>query len=143
MSGFLAEELPRPCRIHFEENPKEKNTMSDTGLKRVQIVIDPNDLYHEETYTDLKVGRIRKLTPVRIDGGPDKSRKPIFVGETQLGVKGQIIPIQCDIDARGLAEAVEKYPEAIEAAFEQIVKEAEKAKKTQKENESRIIVPKL
>ncbi|MBN2427268.1 MAG: cytoplasmic protein [Deltaproteobacteria bacterium] len=116
--------------------------MSDTGLKRIQVVIDPNTLYLEEIYTDLKVGRIRKLTPVRIDGELDKSRKSIFVGETQLGVKGQIIPIQCEIDAKGLADAVEKYPAAIEATFEQIVKEAEAAKKAQKENESRIIVPK-
>ena len=115
--------------------------MSDQGKNKFQVVIDPNTLYLEETYTDLKVGRIRKLTPVRIDGEVDRNRPPLFVGETQIGVKGQILPIQCEIEARGLGEAVEKYPEAIEQAFEQIVKEAEAAKKVQKENESRIIVP--
>ena len=115
--------------------------MSDHGKQKIKIAIDPNALYLEETYTDLKVGRIRKLAPVRIDGTPDKNRQPLFVGETQIGVKGQIIPIQCDIDARGLAEAVEKYPEAIQEAFDRIIKEAEEAKKAQKENESRIIVP--
>lgn len=115
--------------------------MSDQGINKFQVVIDPNTLYQEVTFTDLKVGRIRKLTPVRIDGEVDKNRRPLFIGETQIGVKGQIIPIQCDIDARGLAEAVEKYPKAIEKAFEQIVKEAEAAKKAQKDNESRIIVP--
>ena len=126
---------------HFQENPKEKFRMSDQGINKFQVVIDPNTLYQEETFTDLKVGRIRKLTPVRIDGEVDKNRRPIFVGEAQIGVKGQILPIQCDIDAKGLAEAVEKYPKAIEKAFEQIVKEAEAAKKAQKDNESRIIVP--
>jgi len=115
--------------------------MSDQRKQKIPIAMDPNTLYHEETFTDLQVGRIRKLTPVHIDGTPDKSRKPLFVGETQIGAKGQVIPIQCDIDARGLAEAVEKYPEAIEMAIEKLAKEAEAAKKIMKENESRIIVP--
>ena len=116
--------------------------MSDQGLKKINAVIDLNTLYREETYTDLKVGRIRMLTPVRVDSTVDKNRPAVFVGETQLGVNGQVIPIQCEIDARGLAEAVEKYPAAIEHAFDQIVKEAEAAKKIQKENDSRIIIPK-
>ncbi len=116
--------------------------MSEQGTQKLQIAIDPNALFLEETYTDLKVGRIRKLTPVRIDGAPDKSRKSIFVGEAQIAVKGQVLPIQCDIDAAGLAEAVEKFPEAINQSFEQIVKEADAAQKIHKENESRIIVPK-
>lgn len=115
--------------------------MSDERKPKINISINPNTLYHEETYTDLQVGRIRKLSPIHIDGTPDKNRKPLFVGETQIGAKGQVIPIQCDIDARELAEAVEKYPEAIERAIEKLAKEAEAAKKVLKENESRIIVP--
>ena len=116
--------------------------MSEQEKQKLHIAIDPNLLYLEETYTDLRVGRIRKLTPVRVDGTPDKNRKPLFIGEAQLGVKDHILPIQCDIDAMGLADAVEKYPDAIHAAFERIVKEAEEVKKAQKENESRIIIPK-
>jgi hypothetical protein len=126
----------------FKVKPKEKSRMSEQDKQKLQIAIDPNALYLEETFTDLKVGRIRKLTPVRIDGGPDKGRKSIFVGETQLAIKGQVLPIQCDIDALGLADAVEKFPEAVHQAFEQIVKEAEDAQKVKKEEESRIIIPK-
>lgn len=115
--------------------------MSSKNKQEIDIKIDPNNLFHEETFTDLKIGRIRKLSPVRIDGTPDKNRKPFFIGETQLAVKDQVLPIQCEIDAMGLAEAVEKYPKAIQEAFDKLLREAEAAKKIQEETKSRIIVP--
>jgi hypothetical protein len=109
------------------------------GKEKVQMTMDPNNLYREDLFTDFKVGRIRQLTPVRVDGGPDKNRKPVFIGETQVRVSSNdIIPVQCDIDARNLMEAIEKFPEAVHMRMEGMVQEAKELKRQQ---ESRIIVP--
>jgi len=109
------------------------------GKTKLQMAMDPNNLYKEELFTDFKVGRIRQLTPVRIDGGPDKNRKIVFIGETQVRISSSdIVPVQCDIDARTLMEAVEKFPEAVHQQMERMVKEAQELKR---QNESRIIQP--
>ncbi|NLV24754.1 MAG: cytoplasmic protein [Deltaproteobacteria bacterium] len=109
------------------------------GKTKLQMTMDPNNLYREELYTDFKVGRIRQLTPVRADGGPDKNRKTVFIGETQVRINtNDIIPVQCDIEARNLLEAVEKFPEAVHMQMERMVKEAQELKRQQ---DSRIIVP--
>ena len=110
------------------------------GKAKLQISMDRNNLYREEIFTDFKVGRIRQLTPIRVDGGPDKNRKTIFIGETQVRINPtDIIPIQCDIDARNLMDAIEKFPEAVHQHMEKMVKEAKELKR---QSESRIIVPK-
>ncbi len=50
----------------------------------IDLKLDGNNLYREESFTDLKVGAIRKLTPVTTDGSLDISRHPIFMAHTQL-----------------------------------------------------------
>ncbi|NLC72119.1 MAG: hypothetical protein GX751_12270 [Desulfuromonadaceae bacterium] len=109
------------------------------GKEKLQMSMDPNNLYREDIFTDFKVGRIRQLTPVRVDGGPDKNRKLVFIGETQVRIStNDIIPVQCDIDARNLMEAIEKFPEAVHLQMDRMVKEAQELKR---QSESRIIVP--
>ena len=44
------------------------------------IAVDQNNLYREETFTDLKVASIRRLTPIKPDGSDDFTRPAIFVG---------------------------------------------------------------
>ena len=41
-----------------------------------EMKIDVNELYKEETFTDRRVGMVRRLLPVRPDGSPDGSRAP-------------------------------------------------------------------
>ena len=106
--------------------------------KGPEIKIDQENLYHEETFTDLKVGWIRRLTPVTPDGNRDKRREPLFVGQSQLVTPQGPIPIQCEIEAKSLPEAIKKFPEAIEAAIKNMI---ERAKEIQRESESRIITP--
>ncbi|MBQ6668694.1 MAG: hypothetical protein IJM72_01395 [Deltaproteobacteria bacterium] len=106
---------------------------------RLQIAMDPNNLYREEMFTDFKVGRIKQLTPIRADGGPDSRRKTLFIGETQVRTNsGDIVPVQCDIEARHLMEALEKFPEAIGNQMEKMIEEAKELKR---QRESRILVP--
>ena len=48
------------------------------------LKVDRQNLYKEESFTDLKVCTIRRLSPVKPDGSQDKTRKTIFVGTTNL-----------------------------------------------------------
>ncbi len=104
----------------------------------IDFNLNDKDLYKEESYTDLKVGAIRNLTPVKADGSLDESRDPIFMGQTQLMSPNGPLPVNCMIDAKSLSEALEKFPEAIKQEVEGLIAKAQEAK--EKES-SRIIVP--
>jgi hypothetical protein len=77
-----------------------------------EIAVDRNNLYREESYTDLKVATIRVLTPVTLDGAADPSREPLFIAQTQLMSQAGPLPVQTSIDAKSLTEALAKFPEA-------------------------------
>ena len=112
--------------------------MNGTDEKEPEIRIDQDNLYHEETFTDLKVGWIRRLTPVTPDGNRDKSREPLFIGQTQLVTPQGPIPIQCQIPAKTLTEAIKKFPEVMEVTIKNMI---ERAKEMQDQAASRIIRP--
>ena len=103
-----------------------------------EIQVDSENLYREESFSDLKVASIRRLTPVRSDGSDDPDRPTLFIGETTLMSQRGPLPVQAPIDATSLTEAFEKFPEAVNAAVEQLV---EQAKEIQRQEASRIVVP--
>lgn len=96
------------------------------------------DLYKEEIYTDRKIGVIRALVPVTADGEKDASRKVIFSGEAQIMTQMGALPINFDIDAETLAEAVAKYREAAKAGVEKTMKELQELRR---QAASKIVVP--
>ena len=89
-----------------------------------EIQVDSENLYREESFSDLKVASIRRLTPVRSDGSDDPERPTIFIGETTLMSQRGPLPVQAPIEATSLSEAFEKFPEAINAAVEQLIEQA-------------------
>jgi hypothetical protein len=103
-----------------------------------EIQVDTSNLYREETYSDLKVASIRRLTPVLSDGSEDPARDTIFIGETTLMSQRGPLPVQAPIEAQTLAEAFEKFPEAVNAAVDQLI---EQAREMQRQEASRIVVP--
>jgi hypothetical protein len=103
-----------------------------------EISVDKNNLYREETFTDLKVASIRRLTPILVDGSDDSSRPLIFVGETTLMSARGPLPINCPIEATSLAEALDAFPQAIQDAVERLMEEA---REMQRQEASRIVVP--
>jgi len=111
--------------------------MADTDQEQ-ELVFDKKNLYKEKTYTDLKTGSIKQLTPVKADGSKDESRTPMFMGQTQMMSPSGPLPIQCMIEAKNLEEAADKFPEAINATVERIIEEAKNARQ---EEASRIVVP--
>ena len=102
------------------------------------IAVDRENLYREESYTDLKVATIRVLTPVTLNGSVDPNREPLFIAQTQLMSQAGPLPVQTSIDARTLQEAIAKFPEAIKKGVEAMIEEA---KQIQRDEASRIVVP--
>lgn len=105
---------------------------------KINVEIDRDSLYLEESFTDLKSGSIRRLRPVKDNGTEDKSRKTIYMANTQLMTQMGLIPIQSELEAESLKEAVEKFPAAVNDAVEKLV---EKANEMRRQEASRIIVP--
>ena len=104
----------------------------------IDLKLDENNLYREESFTDLKTGAIRRLSPVKKDGSGDESREPIFMAHTQLMSPNGPLPVSCMIEAASLPEAVRMFPDVVRKEVERIV---ELAQKTRREESSRIIVP--
>jgi len=112
--------------------------MSEPANLVADMQVDLDNLYREESFTDLRIAQIRRLTPVKPDGTEDDTRKMIFIGETQLMSARGPLPIHTPIDATDLAQAFEKFPEAINVAVENMIEEA---KELQRQEASRIVVP--
>ena len=104
----------------------------------IDLKLDGNNLYKEESFTDLKTGAVRKLSPVKEDGSKDETREPIFMAQTQLMSPNGPLPVSCMIEAATLPEAVKMFPDVVQKEVERIVELAQKA---QQEESSRIIVP--
>lgn len=112
--------------------------MSAANNPLADIAVDTNNLYREETFTDLKVASIRRLTPIKADGSDDFSRPAIFVGETTLMSSRGPLPINCPIEAANLSEAFDAFPQAVQLAVERLMEEA---REIQRQEASRIVVP--
>jgi hypothetical protein len=112
-------------------NPEEK---ADIG----ELKIDIRNLYREENYTDLKVGAIKQLIPVKMDGSRDASRAVIFSGETQIMTPNGPLPLHFPLEANSFQEAVDAFPEAVRNSVESMIEEV---RELQRKEASRIIVP--
>ncbi len=115
--------------------------MVEDPKKDVDFRIDRSNLYREESFTDLKVGTIKCLTPVKADGSEDKTRKKIFAGNTNVMTPQGPIPIQGMIQAKELQQAVKKFPEAMEVAMDRLIEEAKKYQEQQQADDSQIQKP--
>ena len=119
--------------------------MSNSGnQKDIDFTVDKNNLYREESITDLKVASIRRMVPIRADGSDDPGRAPLFVGSTQLMSPEGPLPIQARLQANNLSEAFEEFPRAMQQALNEVIAQIQEMHQQQaakKKSESRIIVP--
>ena len=111
---------------------------SDEVQHLAELKVDTANLYREEMFTDLRVATLRRLVPVRLDGTDDPSRPILFSAQTTLMTQAGPVPVSAAIEAKTLAEAAQKFPEAIQAAVERLVEEA---RELQRREMSRIVVP--
>lgn len=60
----------------MSHHPILKETIMSEADRITNIKINPDNLYKEESFTDLTFATIRRLSPVNIDGSPDEPGTP-------------------------------------------------------------------
>ena len=104
-----------------------------------EIKMDAEGICREEMYTDNRIGTIRKLVPVTANGDDDSERQVQFIGSTQIMTPGGALPLNFEIPADSLAQAIEGFGDAAKQAVEQTMEEL---REMQREQASSIVVPK-
>ena len=112
---------------------------------QIDFTVKKDNLYREESITDLKTASIRCLTPVKTDGTVDESRQMIFVGHTQLMSPQGPIPLQARLNASTLEEALERFPAAMQNEMAQVIEQVKKMQqemeKEEQKQKSNLILP--
>jgi hypothetical protein len=103
-----------------------------------QASMDATQIYREEIFTDRRVGTIRRLTPVTLDGTPDAARPVIFVGQAQVMTPMGAVPISFELDSPTLDGAIAKFGEAAEQAVQQTMRELQEIRR---EQASSLVIP--
>ena len=101
-------------------------------------VMDPQALYLEEVFTDRRVGTIRRLTPVTLEGTTDLTKEILYIGETQVMSNVGALPIAFEIEATNVGDAAAKFGPLAKEAIERTVKELQDMRRQQS---SSIVVP--
>ena len=100
--------------------------------------MDATQLYREELITDRKIGAIRVLVPVTVDGAVDPAREQLFVGQAQVMTPMGSLPISFEIQARSLGEAVAAYPDGLRKAIAETERELQEMRR---QAASSIVIP--
>lgn len=101
-------------------------------------VMDPDNLFREENFTDQKMGSIRKLTPVKADGSDDADREVIFFGAAQVMTPMGAMPLNFPLEGTTVGVAAEDFAVKAALAVEQAAREMEEMRR---EQASQIVVP--
>ncbi len=119
--------------------------MNTSNPDQIDFTFNKQNLCIEESVTDLKVGSIRCLRPIKADGSKDPDRQTLFMGHTQLHSPQGLVPLQAPLKATTLEEAMNEFPGAMKIALQEMMERAKQMQAqqqaAQKENESRIITP--
>ncbi len=110
----------------------------------IDFTVDKENLYREESISDLKVASIRQMVPIKPDGSDDASRSPIFMGHTQIMTPEGPLPLQARLAANNMSEAFEVFPDAMQKALSEMVQKIQEMQQREQEkkmDDSRIIVP--
>ena len=100
--------------------------------------MDPTSLYREEIITDRKVGTLRVLTPLTVEGSTDTARPMLYMGEAQIMTNAGPLPISFEIEATNLREAVDNFGSAAKDAIERTVRDLQELRR---QAASSIVVP--
>jgi len=104
----------------------------------LKLELDSGNLYREEMFTDQKIGSIRQLTPVKKDGSADSARPTLYIGETSLMTPAGTLPIHFKLEAKDLAEAVERFSGTAAQAIQETM---DQLRELRRQAASSIVVP--
>lgn len=111
--------------------------MSSVNDER-QAAMDSSQIYREETFTDRRVGTIRRLTPVTAEGADDAGRPVLYMGQAQVMTPMGAIPISFELEGATLSAAIAKFGDAAEQAVQQTVRELQEMRR---EQASSLVIP--
>jgi hypothetical protein len=100
--------------------------------------MDVANLYQEEMFTDRRIGAIRRLTPVNGDGNVDTARAVLYLGQAEIMTNMGPVPINFEIAAKTLGEAVAGFGPAASEAIERTVQQIQEMRRQQT---SQLVVP--
>lgn len=103
-----------------------------------EMQMDLEGLYFEEMFTDRRVGSIMRMTPVDSEGQRDDSREVIYVGQSQIMTPAGALPLNFEIEAKTLEEAVKGFGDAARQAVDETM---ERLQEMRREAASSLIVP--
>ena len=106
--------------------------------KEEKTCFNQQNLHREEIFSDLTMGSIRRMTPIKPNGESDATRPILFIGQSQLYTPQGPMPVQFPIDAQDLQLAMEKFSAAMEEFVARLIEEA---KEMERQEQSRLIVP--
>lgn len=106
--------------------------------RNVEAQMDCDALYQEEMFTDRRVGAIRRLTPVKSDGSRDEGRPVLFLGQAEIMTNMGAVPINFEIKAGGLRDAVAGFAPAAAVAVEHTVQQIQEMRR---QAASQLVVP--
>jgi hypothetical protein len=109
-----------------------------TNPELPDIRLDVTQLHREEAFTDRRIGVLRRLVPVTVDGADDPSRPTIYEGQASLMTQGGQLPLHFGIEADSLEAALAAFPAAANKALQEMVEEMERMRRDQA---SSIVVP--
>ena len=100
--------------------------------------MDAAALYREDIFTDQHVGTIRRMTPVKTDGGDDASRPTLFIGQATVMTPMGSLPLSFELNAANLAEAVSAFGPAAQQSIEEAARELQEMRR---QAVSSIVIP--
>lgn len=102
---------------------------NEQSIPEIELATD--DMYRDEVFSDLRVGSVRRFTPVTPEGENDDSRPVIYHGQTSLQSPAGPIPLNFELDAKTLPEAMQAFPKAAQEEAGRVMKEIEEMQRQQ------------
>jgi hypothetical protein len=110
--------------------------VSEPTADDIRMQVD--ELYREEVFTDRRVGTIQRLTPVTPNGDDDSTRPVRYIGQASLMTPGGSLPINFEIEATSLGDAVERFGAEAEVAVRDTI---EQLQELRREAASGLVIP--
>jgi hypothetical protein len=106
--------------------------------RNLEAQMDATALYQEEMFTDRRVGALRRLRPVKSDGSADSARPTLYLGQAEIMTNMGPVPINFEIEAETLDQAVAGFGAAAAVAIERTVQQIQEMRRQQA---SQLVVP--
>ena len=107
-------------------------------IGKLSIEMDSNSLFKETVYTDRKSGSIKMLEKINVQTNTVASDEKLFIGETQIMTPMGALPINFEIPAKTINEAVGEFGNSAKIAINKAVEEIKEMKR---KAASSIVVP--